>query len=90
MDIIKKVSRTSGMSFRETIDPKILTQNFKSEIEMMEKQLQQSKDIEIKLTELVHHVYGKLEMSFSPQDPEIKLLNRQLREILSFRDSAMK
>jgi hypothetical protein len=40
MDIIKKVSRTSGMSFRETIDPKILTQNFKSEIEMMEKQLQ--------------------------------------------------
>ena len=63
-----------------------MVSNFKAEIELTEQELKMSKEIEMKLTELVHQVYAKLEMSYGAKDPEMKQVNRQLREILSVRE----
>ena len=73
------------MSFRETVDPKILSSNFKSELDLVEMELNKAREVELKLTQLVHEVYQKLEKSFGSNDPEIKQMNRQLREILSLK-----
>lgn len=44
-DIINKIQRT-GVSFRETIDPKVLVANFKSELEMTEDELKRAQEVE--------------------------------------------
>ena len=43
---------------------------------MVESELKKQKQIEVKLTELVHSVYSKLENSYGPNDVEIKELNK--------------
>ena len=46
MDVIQKVYYKGAISFREGLDPKILVNNLKSEIDMTEEQLINSKKIE--------------------------------------------
>lgn len=46
MDVIQKVYYKGAISFREGLDPKILVNNLKSEIDMTEEQLVNSKKIE--------------------------------------------
>ena len=45
-DVVQKVYYKGAISFRENIDPKILVNNLKSEIEMTEQQLITYKEIE--------------------------------------------
>lgn len=54
---VVNVLSKSGMSFRQEVDPKVLVENFKTEIDLTEKELSQSKQIENKLIDLIHQVY---------------------------------
>ena len=63
----------------------MIVANFKAEINLTEQELARSREIEGRLTNLVHSVYGKLECAFGSHDLEIKQINKQLREILSLR-----
>ena len=78
-DVVQKVYYKGAISFRENIDPKILVNNLKSEIEMTEQQLIMYKEIEQRLMDLVHQIYQKLENHISISDPEMKNINKCLR-----------
>ena len=80
--VVRKVENHKSISHRGN-DPRTLVSNFKSEIELQEKELMQSRQIEEKLLELVHQIYQKLEEKSETFDPEIKLINKTLREIVS-------
>jgi hypothetical protein len=71
------------ISFRKGLDPKVLVANLKSEIDLTETQMHKSKMVENKLLDLVHSIYEKLEKNLDIFDPEVKKINRTLREILA-------
>ena len=61
----------------------MLVANLKSEIELTEAQFLKSKLAENKLLDLVHQIYEKLERNLDIFDPEVKKINKTLREILA-------
>ena len=65
------------------MNEKNLVSDIKSEAQYLELQLKKYKERENKIIDLMNIVYHKLEKSIGLKDPEMKIINKEIREILT-------